>query len=132
MCLHSALLSLISHSGLGVKHTSRLTVPAADGVAPGLRVGERVPYRGVTRHSDWQQFSLLELMPYNGRFKLVLLPGDTRNAAAAQRLAQFARSLVESGGGKIGKLLDVLTVLNTPKEAPFRPGQTALFSTHEK
>ncbi|EPS94269.1 FAD/NAD-binding domain-containing protein [Fomitopsis schrenkii] len=107
-------------SGLGVKHTSRLTVPDADGVAPGLHVGERAPYAIVTRHSDWQQFSLLELMLYNGRSKLVLLPGDTRNPAIAQRLACFVESLVESVGGKVGKLLDVFTVLNTPKEAPFK------------
>lgn len=112
--------SLTSHSGLGVKHTSRLTVPDADGVAPGLHVGERAPYAIVTRHSDWQQFSLLELMLYNGRSKLVLLPGDTRNPAIAQRLACFVESLVESVGGKVGKLLDVFTVLNTPKEAPFK------------
>lgn len=74
----------------------------------------------MTRCSDWQQFSLLELTPYNGRFKLVLLPGDTREQAVAQRFVEFAEVLVESVGGKIGRLLDVLTVLNTPKEVPLK------------
>lgn len=92
-------------------------MPDTDEVAPGLNVGERVPYVDVIRHSDWQQLSLLELMAYNGRFKLLVLPGDTRDLSIAYRFRRFVEGLVEKMEGDLGILLDILTVLNTPKEA---------------
>ena len=112
--------SLPPPSGLGVEHNSRLTIPDADAIAPGLHVGERISYAGVTRHSDWQQFSLLELMKYNGHFKLVILPGDTRNSAVAQRFFEFSEMLVQNMRGKVVRSLEIFTVFNTPKEVPLQ------------
>ncbi|KZT68041.1 hypothetical protein DAEQUDRAFT_712462 [Daedalea quercina L-15889] len=105
-------------SGIGIKCNSRLTVPDEDNIAPGLRLGERVPWAHITRHSDWNPVSLLDLMPYNGHFKLIILPGDTRDPAVAQRFNAFAGELVQSVRADVLEYLDMLTVLNTPKEAP--------------
>ncbi|KZT64260.1 hypothetical protein DAEQUDRAFT_44973 [Daedalea quercina L-15889] len=102
-------------SGVGLKYESRLTIPDTDQVAPGLRIGERVPWVDITRMSDWNPVNLLDLIAYNGHFKLILLPGDTRDSSVARLLNVFAAELVD-GLRKVLKFLDILTILNSPKE----------------
>lgn len=92
-------------------------MPDTDEVAPGLIIGERVPYASVIRHSDWQPLSLLELMAYDGRFKLIVFPGDTQDLSVARRFRAFVVAFVEKIEADLGVLLDILTILNTPKEA---------------
>ena len=107
---------LTLNSGVGIKCDSRLTVPDTESLAPGLRVGERVPWIDITRQSDWRPFNLLELMAYNGHFKLVVLPGDTRDAATAQRFRAFTGELVGRLGTDILRFLDIFPVLDAPRE----------------
>ena len=103
-------------SGVGIKCDSRLTVPDTENLAPGLRIGERVPWVDITRQSDWRPFNLLELMAYNGHFKLIVLPGDARDAATAQRFREFSGELVGRLGGDVLRFLDIFTVLDSPME----------------
>ncbi|KZT67061.1 hypothetical protein DAEQUDRAFT_729460 [Daedalea quercina L-15889] len=103
-------------SGVGVKCESRLTVPDRERVAPGLRIGERVPWAGITRHSDWTPSNLLDLMAYNGHFKLIILPGDIRDPLVAHLFSAFSWKLVESLRKDVIKFLDIFTVLDVPKE----------------
>lgn len=104
------------NSGVGIKCDSRLTVPDTDNLAPGLRIGERVPWVDITRQSDWRPFNLLELMTYNGHFKLIILPGDTRDPSTVRRFREFSGELVGRLGKDILRFLDIITVLNAPRE----------------
>ncbi|KZT67064.1 hypothetical protein DAEQUDRAFT_409008 [Daedalea quercina L-15889] len=104
-------------SGLGVKCRSRLTVPDDDHLAPGLSIGERVPCVDITRLSDWSPSNLLDLMAYNGHFKLIFLPGDTRVSSFANLLNTFSGRLVGNLSEEVLKFLDIFTVLNIPKDA---------------
>lgn len=103
-------------SGVGIKCDSRLTVPDTDNLAPGLRIGERVPWVDVTRQSDWRPSNLLELMTCDGHFKLIILPGDTRDPSTVQRFREFSGQLVERLGKDVLRLLDIVTVLDAPRE----------------
>ena len=87
-----------------------------DNLAPGLRLGERVPWVDITRQSDWRPFNLLELMAYNGHFKLLVLPGDARDSLIAQRFREFSSALVARLGKDVLRFLDILTVLDSPRE----------------
>ncbi|KZT67059.1 FAD/NAD(P)-binding domain-containing protein [Daedalea quercina L-15889] len=103
-------------SGLEIHCQSQLTIPDTEHVALGLSIGERAPWVGITRLSDWNPSNLLDLMAYNGHFKLIFLPGDTRVPSVARLLITVSEELVESLGEDVLKFIDIFTLLNIPKE----------------
>ncbi|KZT64257.1 hypothetical protein DAEQUDRAFT_773773 [Daedalea quercina L-15889] len=104
--------------GVGLKYNSRLTISDAADIAPGLRIGERAPCADIIQYSDWTQWNTLDLMVYNGHFRLILLPGDTRVLPAARSFDAFYEDLVASLSKNTLSFLDILTILNIPKETP--------------
>ncbi|KAI0314514.1 FAD binding domain-containing protein [Amylostereum chailletii] len=85
-------------TGIGTIYHSTLTptrIPSP--LAPKLIPGERIPPAPVLRLADWRPFNVHDLLPADGRFTLLLLPGELRAANAT--LPPFVRRLREAGAG---------------------------------
>ncbi|KAI0949246.1 hypothetical protein AcW1_008916 [Taiwanofungus camphoratus] len=108
--------SNIFTSGLGLRYESALTVPEFQDLAPALRIGARVPPANIVRCSDWNPFNILDVMPYDGKFRLLVFPGDTSQPAVAQQFFGFAKAVDKELQGHLRKVVEILTVLNVPKE----------------
>lgn len=53
-------------------------------------VGERFPFAPIARLADWHLFDAQDLVPSDGKFKLIILPGDLLNAKSKAALLDFA------------------------------------------
>lgn len=89
--------------------------------------GERFPFAPIIRIADWHPFDVQDLLPSDGRFKLIILPGSLIHPSSREQLSKFATSirhciklqssaLAESHGGVISSRLAMYTVACDAKE----------------
>jgi hypothetical protein len=53
-------------------------------------VGERFPFAPIVRLADWHLFDAQDLVPSDGKFKLIILPGDLLHSKSKAALLAFA------------------------------------------
>jgi phenol 2-monooxygenase len=67
-------------------------------LAPGLSIGERLPSIGIVRADDWRPLNVQDICPFDGRFRLIVLPGNMLHKSNVERLAAFSDSFVTAIG----------------------------------
>ena len=55
--------------------------------------GERFPFAPIIRIADWHPFDIQDLLPSDGRFKLIVLPGYLIHPPSREQLCTFAASI---------------------------------------
>ncbi|KAH7909764.1 FAD binding domain-containing protein [Hygrophoropsis aurantiaca] len=103
-------------TGIGLRYCSTLIVSGSQELAPGLVIGERFPPGAVVRQCDWNPVDLQELMVYDGKFKLLLFPGDIGQPMVAQRFQESVKALVSDTIQDKLDVMEIIAVLNVPKE----------------
>jgi phenol 2-monooxygenase len=106
-------------SGVGIHYaTSAVVDPAHQAAAPGLVVGMRVPPQVLVRAADARPYELQDLLPADGRYKLLVFGGDLEDAAQKARVERFAEELEAEKGfmkqvceGKAAEWCDVMSVV---------------------
>jgi hypothetical protein len=77
-------------SGIGLCYSSDLVDTSGESLAAGLSIGARLPCIEIIRADDWRPLNLQDISPFDGRFRLVILPGDMLNRDSVERLATFS------------------------------------------
>ncbi|KAF7367107.1 Phenol 2-monooxygenase [Mycena sanguinolenta] len=80
-------------SGIGIRYNSLLIDNSGQSLSPGLIIGERLPTLEVIRTEDWRPLNLHDICPFNGKFRLFVLPGSILEGHTVARLAEFLYSL---------------------------------------
>jgi hypothetical protein len=117
---------LIIYSGIGISYaTSKLTVPQTQDYGQ-VVVGERFPFAPIVRLADWHIFDAQDLVPSDGKFKLIILPGDLLHSKSKAALFAFAdgfqtaidkrRSEAKDESRGLKTRLSVYTVARNAKE----------------
>lgn len=109
-------------SGIGIHYApSAIVDPSHQSCATKLTVGQRVPPQVLVRAADARPYELQDLLPADGRFKLLVFAGDVREGAQLAALEAFSDAISREGafgkecvGGEREKWLDVLTICATP------------------
>ncbi|KAF9479530.1 hypothetical protein BDN70DRAFT_983614 [Pholiota conissans] len=77
-------------SGIGISYaTSNLTLPQTKQYDE-VVAGERFPFGPIVRLADWRAFDAQDLVPSDGKFKLIVLPGNLQNPKSKAALLDFA------------------------------------------
>ncbi|KAF7344102.1 FAD/NAD-binding domain-containing protein [Mycena venus] len=84
-------------SGIGLRYSSQLIDSSGQFLAPGLTIGERIPSSEVIRTDDWRPLNLHDICPFDGRFRLFILPGSVLEECNVKRLAAFNSSIAAKG-----------------------------------
>ncbi|EGN91589.1 hypothetical protein SERLA73DRAFT_100302 [Serpula lacrymans var. lacrymans S7.3] len=103
-------------TGIGLKYSSSLIIPESQELADGLRIGERFPPGALVRHCDWNPVDIQDLISYNGKFKMMLFPGDITQPAIADQWEQAIEKLTASISDEELRMLDSFLVFKVPKE----------------
>ncbi|KAF2997195.1 hypothetical protein E8E13_006404 [Curvularia kusanoi] len=122
-------------SGIAVEYSSSVLVvkPSAySGVgavsqklAPGIEVGKRMPSVKVLNQSDARPSHFQELLKSNGSWRVVIFPGNVKNAIQKQRLGSLGERLASSDsflkrftppGARYDSVIELLTVHAAPRQ----------------
>ncbi|KAJ6594759.1 FAD binding domain-containing protein [Mycena capillaripes] len=76
--------------GIGLRYSSDLVDASGQSLAPGLSIGERLPSIDIIRVDDWRPLNLHDICPFDGKFRVIILPGDMLNKTSAEGLAKFS------------------------------------------
>ncbi|KAJ6535198.1 FAD binding domain-containing protein [Mycena vulgaris] len=79
-------------SGIGQSYLSQFTDLSGQSLAPGLAIGKRLPSLEVIRVDDWRPVNLHDISPFDGKFRLFVLPGNMLDPSNVGRLAAFSRT----------------------------------------
>lgn len=107
-------------SGIGIHYAQSAIVNAKhQHLAPGLVIGQRTPPQILLRAADARPYELQDLLPADGRFKILIFSGDYKSTPLAN-LRQLADNLSHKdcflAGKNSSKMFDVLTILSGGKE----------------
>ena len=80
---------MVPDSGIGINYASSVLTATAKSYGQ-VVPGERFPFAPIIRIADWRPFDVHDLLPSDGKFKLVILPGDVFNPKAKLALHDFA------------------------------------------
>lgn len=72
-----------------------LQVSSIQSLAPSIKVGQRIPSVKVLNQSDARPSHFQELLKSNGRWRVVIFPGDIRNAQQRTKLGQLGQRLAQ-------------------------------------
>ncbi|OAA63797.1 FAD monooxygenase [Cordyceps fumosorosea ARSEF 2679] len=95
-------------------------------LAPGIPVGVRIPSVKVLSQADARPWHLQELLPSDGRWRVVVFPGDVRDASRAERLRAVADDFEDGDSfltrftpadGPVDAVFEVLVVHSAPRTA---------------
>lgn len=90
-------------------------------LAPGLTVGKRIPSVKVLSQADARPWHLQELLPSNGRWRVLVFPGNIQEKAPATRLNDLANSFENSDS-----FVSRFTPAGSPADAVFE-----IFAVHK-
>ncbi|KAJ4159541.1 uncharacterized protein LMH87_008439 [Akanthomyces muscarius] len=95
-------------------------------LAPGLVVGKRIPSVKILSQADARPWHLQELLPSNGRWRVLVFPGDVQSQAQAAQLIDVANSFDASNsfvycftpaGGPIDAVFEIFAIHRAPRTA---------------
>ncbi|KAI5360415.1 putative FAD-binding domain, phenol hydroxylase dimerization domain, Thioredoxin-like superfamily [Septoria linicola] len=93
-------------------------------LATGILPGRRIPHGVVTCDVDGQEVDVHQLLQSNGKWRMIVFPGDLQDPAAMQRYAKLADDLSRADSplnifapmaSTGAKALEVLTIHSTPR-----------------
>ncbi|KAF7193520.1 Phenol hydroxylase, partial [Pseudocercospora fuligena] len=79
--------------GTDVSASSKFRVQSTQSLAPGIPVGKRMPSVKVLNHSDARPWHFQELLPSNGRWRIVFFVGDISKASERQRADNVGKAI---------------------------------------
>jgi phenol 2-monooxygenase len=105
-----------------------LRVTSKQQLAPGIRLGMRIPSHKVLNQADARPWHIQELLPSSGAWRLLVFAGDLLNKTQLERFERLGRQLGSPqsflkryGMGKVGDhtipLIEVLTIHSAPRAA---------------
>ena len=99
-------------TGVGIQYEpSSIVASATDPALTKLTTGKRFPPQRVLRHADIDPVELQDMLPSDGRIKIVVFPGSAISEADMQRLKLLATTLEDVLAKYPRDAFDVLTVL---------------------
>ena len=85
-------------AGLTVTYGDSIITQAGDSnqqAATNLKVGMRLPAAQVVRFCDAKVMKTVNALPSDGRWRIMIFPGDIRQPSASTRLAQVSHASTE-------------------------------------
>lgn len=73
-----------------MRYSSPLINPSGQLLAEKLIIGERLPSGDIIRSDDWRPLNLQDTAPFDGRFRIFVLPGDISTSQAVDALQNFS------------------------------------------
>ncbi|TFK29577.1 hypothetical protein FA15DRAFT_663717 [Coprinopsis marcescibilis] len=124
-------------SGIGIRYgTSSITDTKYHSTAPKLAIGERIPPLALVRAADSRPFDILDLLPADSRFKvLVFLGRESCDGQQISRAEEVAVGLEETlrtvaPNKDIFALFDIVTVLSASRKTVRYNAFPALLRSH--
>ncbi|PPJ59285.1 hypothetical protein CBER1_04205 [Cercospora berteroae] len=109
-------------------------VTSQQSLAAGLGLGKRLPSVKVLNQADARPWHLQELLPSNGRWRVILFPGDIKTPAQRTKLDAFGAAIDDKSsflrrftpsGSRYDSIFEVLTIHNADR------GSTTIFDFPE-
>jgi phenol 2-monooxygenase len=111
--------------GKSVSLESTHRVTSQQSLAPGIELGKRIPSVKVLNQSDARPWHLQELIPSNGRWRVILFPGDISTPEQRRKLdvvgaaiddeTSFLRRFTPAGS-RYDAIFEILTVHHAKRE----------------
>ena len=111
--------------GTDVSVLSKYRVESKQDLAPGIPVGKRMPSVKVLNQSDARPWHLQELLPSNGRWRVIIFTGDISGEKQRGRLESAGKSLNDKGsfvyrftppGSAFDTVFEIFAVHSTPRQ----------------
>lgn len=111
-------------SGIGIQYAESAIIDASHQPhARNLIIGKRIPPQILIRAADHRPFELQDLLPSDGRFKVIIFTGDTSQAPQRARLATLAMEMGSGNGflkqyssnDNMFSAFDIITISSTKK-----------------
>jgi phenol 2-monooxygenase len=83
-------------------------------LAQGIPLGKRIPDGYVVNQSDGRAWSIHELLRSNGKWRVLVLPGDIRNEDVLERYMRLGKNLSDVAGS-LSELWEVITIHLSPR-----------------
>ncbi|GIZ49869.1 hypothetical protein CKM354_001288700 [Cercospora kikuchii] len=109
-------------------------VTSQQSLATGLELGKRIPSVKVLNQADARPWHLQELLPSNGRWRVILFPGDIQTPAQRTKLDAFGAAINDKSsflrrftppGSRYDSVFEVLTIHSADR------GSTTIFDFPE-
>ena len=110
--------------GTDVSVSDKYRVESTQALAPGIEVGKRMPSTKVLNQSDARPWHMQELLPSNGRWRVVIFTGDISDPAQKHKLDHLGRAIDDVGsflrrftsaGARDDAVFELLAVHATPR-----------------
>jgi phenol 2-monooxygenase len=111
--------------GKSISLESKHRVASQQSLAPGIEVGKRIPSVKVLNQSDARPWHLQELLPSNGRWRVILFPGDISTPEQRKKLDAVGVAIDDEtsflhrftpAGSRYDAIFEILTVHNSKRE----------------
>jgi len=105
-------------------HDEALRVTSEQSLASKIEVGKRIPSVKVLNQSDARPSHFQELLKSNGRWRVVIFPGDIQNARQRDRLNKLGQQLANANsflkrftpaGARYDSVIELLAVHSAPR-----------------
>jgi len=110
--------------GTDVSVSSKFCVTSHQSLAPELEVGKRMPSVKVVSQSDARPWHFQELLPSNGRWRVVVFTGDIAKEGQRRKLKAVGAALADNGsflrrftkpGEPVDSVFELLAVHSAPR-----------------
>ncbi|KAF8189004.1 FAD binding domain-containing protein [Pholiota molesta] len=101
-------------SGIGLRYSSSLINTSGQSLAGKLFIGERLPSMKITRSDDWRPLNLQDIAPFDGKFRLFVLPGDISTRSGIETLHNFGTEFISvlKNVPSLNKLIEVYVLID--------------------
>jgi phenol 2-monooxygenase len=112
--------------GKSISLESKHRVASQQPLATGIELGKRIPSVKVLNQSDARPWHLQELLPSNGRWRVILFPGDISTPEQRKKLDALGAAIDDKtsflrrftpAGSRYDAIFEILTVHNAKREA---------------
>lgn len=110
--------------GTDVSVASKYRVTSDQSLAKGILIGKRMPSAKVLNQSDARPWHFQELLPSNGRWRVVVFPGDIRQPTQRKKLESIGEAIDNKEsflrrftppGAAFDSVFEILTVHQAPR-----------------
>ncbi|EMC92186.1 hypothetical protein BAUCODRAFT_126186 [Baudoinia panamericana UAMH 10762] len=104
----------------------KLRVVSDQSLAAGIEVGKRMPSVKVLNQSDARPWHFQELLPSNGRWRVVVFPGDILKSDQKKKLGEVGKAFESAdsflhrftpGGGAFNEVFEIFAVHMAPRQS---------------
>jgi phenol 2-monooxygenase len=99
-------------SGVAVQYANQGSVRHRDGgLADGLTVGKRISDGIIVSQADGRAWKIHDLLPSNGKWRILVFPGDIQDPCALRNYVNLGKDLRAS----LLSICDILTIHHSPR-----------------